>query len=417
MADMRKITEANQQAANRMIETDPYWIDIRPAIEAVSGMEDRMILHSGPPISYGHMVEFHKRCMRNAALLEGWAKTDAEADEILSSGEIKLESALDHNTVGNGTGIITPSMTVMVTRDGDDIVATLPMEGKFGGGFGGAGQFSPEIVENLKYLRNEVFPCVAEMLKKLDGIAIRPILAQGMQMGDENHTRQDAAGLFLLKELTPKILDMGLEEKRMSIVMRYLAETPRVFYPMCMSFSRLVTLKNVGLADSTVVTAMGGNGVEFGIKIAAMGDQWFTAPAPKLSVAVPFREYREEDALPWLGDSCTTECAGLGGMAAAASPIVANLQGRSNKEAIEQTRAMERICAAKNPHFQIPALDNNCLPVGIDICKVLETGILPVLHGGNFHRDGSVIGNGISTIPMECFEKAMEAFERCGHDT
>lgn len=117
-----------------------------------------------------------------------------------------------------------------------------------------------------------------------------------------------------------------------------------------------------------------------------------------------------DDQIPWCGDSSVVECAGLGGIAAAASPIVCKLRERTLAEAIGQTREMEKICITKNPHYVIPNLDHDCLPVGIDARKVLQTGITPCLHGGIFNKEGGLLGAGMARIPLACFEKAMTAF-------
>ena len=112
-----RIAQANQQAVACMIDSDPCWIDIRPAGECVEGLEDHMILHSGPPIAYEDMTMLHKRGMVSAMLFEGWAKDEEEAVKRLKAGEIKISSALDHNTVGAGTGIITKSVVLNVVED------------------------------------------------------------------------------------------------------------------------------------------------------------------------------------------------------------------------------------------------------------------------------------------------------------
>ena len=76
-----RIAQANQQAVACIIDSDPYWVDIRPAGECVEGLEDHMILHSGPPVDYDDMVMLHKRGMVSAMLFEGWAKDEKEAVE------------------------------------------------------------------------------------------------------------------------------------------------------------------------------------------------------------------------------------------------------------------------------------------------------------------------------------------------
>ena len=149
---------------------------------------------------------------------------------------------------------------------------------------------------------------------------------------------------------------------------------------------------------------------EFGIKVAGLGDEWFCAPAPMMKGKYTSSAFKESDQLPWIGDSCVVECAGMGGIAAGASPIVCNLRGLKLKDAIGISREMEQICIARNYNFPIPNLDFDFLPVGIDIRKVVETGICPEIHGGMFNYTGGLMGAGSARVPMLCFEKAMKRF-------
>lgn len=378
----------------------------------MEGLEDHMILHSGPPVDYDDMVMLHKRGMVSAMLFEGWAKDEKEAVEIIRSGEIRIDSALNHNTVGAGTGIITKSvaMNVIEDRRNHTTAATFPAEGPFQGGFCGWGLYSPEIAENLRYMREVLFPPLREMLAKEGGIAIKPILAESMQMGDENHTRQTAADLLFDKQVLPRLFEMDLPKEQIMRTVKYIVETPRFFHCYGQGASRAAAIAADGTEYSTMVTALAGNGVEFGIKIASLPGQWFTAPAPMMKGRYTSTQYTEKDQLPWLGDSCVVETAGLGGFAAAASPIVCSLRGMSLQDCIGQTREMERISIAKNPNYPIPNLDFDPLPVGIDIRLVLKTGVCPAIHGGMFNHEGGLIGAGMARVPMECFQKAMKAF-------
>jgi hypothetical protein len=97
-------------------------------------------------------------------------------------------------------------------------------------------------------------------------------------------------------------------------------------------------------------------------------------------------------------------------MAAATSPMVTYILGHSLQDSINQTKEMGKICITKNRNFTIPNLDFDALPLGIDMRLVLKTGICPVMHGGNFHVDGGLIGAGTAAAPMECFEQALRAF-------
>jgi hypothetical protein len=232
-------------------------------------------------------------------------------------------------------------------------------------------------------------------------------------MGDENHTRQVAADYIFQHLVLPKLAgldDPTLSRKQILDAIDYIANTPRFFYCLGQGACRTATLANNGRAYSTVVSAMCGNGVEYGIKIAALGDRWFTAEAPYIHGKYNSPEFNIDMQLPWIGDSCTVECAGMGGFAAAASPIVCNLRGLSMEESIAQTREMEKISVAKNTSYTIPNMGFESLPCAIDMLKVIKTGITPCIHGGMIAKDGGLLGAGMARIPMECFEKALVAF-------
>ncbi|MEI6724296.1 MAG: DUF1116 domain-containing protein, partial [Betaproteobacteria bacterium] len=60
--------------------------------------------------------------------------------------------------------------------------------------------------------------------------------------------------------------------------------------------------------------------------------------------------------------------------------------------------------------FRIPYLKYRGTPTGIDIFKVIETGILPLMNIGVAGRDGGQIGAGTVQAPMECFLQAADAY-------
>lgn len=408
----KKADVANEKAVKCIIDSDPAWVDILPAGEIVEGMEDYTIIHSGPPIDYDDMVMLHQRGLVSACLFEKWAGNEEEAVALIRSGRLKIMSALDTNTVGAGTGIITKSVAMIVIEDRTTgkRAGTFPAEGPFQGGFCGWGLYSSEIAENLRYMREDLFPVLRGMLRQFGPVPIKPILAEGMQMGDENHTRQTAADLLFEHQVLPNLIKMDIPKEKMLPVINYIVETPRFFHCYGQGASRSAMLSAVGIEYSTMVTAVCGNGVTFGIKVAGLGDEWFTAPAPMMKGRYTSSKYTIKDQLPWIGDSCVVECAGMGGLAAAASPIVCSLRGLKAREAVNLTREMSRICITKNPNFPIPNMDFDFLPVGIDIRKVLASGIAPEIHGGMFNFEGGLIGAGSARVPMECFEKAIKTY-------
>jgi hypothetical protein len=130
-----------------------------------------------------------------------------------------------------------------------------------------------------------------------------------------------------------------------------------------------------------------------------------------MPVGLFFPGFRQEDANPDLGDSAICETAGFGGSSLAASPALVQLVGGTVSEAIAYSRQMHDITVARNPGLSLPALDFAGAPCGIDIRKVVDTGIRPVLTTGIAHRQAGVgqIGAGIVRAPMTCFTQAVMA--------
>ena len=79
-------------------------------------------------------------------------------------------------------------------------------------------------------------------------------------------------------------------------------------------------------------------------------------------------------------------------------------------DSINQTKEMAKICIGKNHNYPVPNLDYDFLPVGVDMRLVMKSGVCTVMHGGNFHVDGGLIGAGTARVPMPCFEQAMRAY-------
>ena len=72
---------------------------------------------------------------------------------------------------------------------------------------------------------------------------------------------------------------------------------------------------------------------------------------------------------------------------------------------------MVHITWARNPVMSLPNLEFAGAPAGIDVRKVVDTGIRPVVTTGIAHKQAGVgqIGAGIVRVPMACFTQALEA--------
>jgi hypothetical protein len=126
-----------------------------------------------------------------------------------------------------------------------------------------------------------------------------------------------------------------------------------------------------------------------------------------------FPGFSAADANPDIGDSAIIETLGLGAFAMAASPAVAQFLGVGGVAAARRyTEEMGEITAARSPHFLLSTLDGLGVPSGIDIRKVVETGIVPWINTGIAHRQAGIgqIGAGVVQAPLLCFVQALEAF-------
>ena len=93
----------------------------------------------------------------------------------------------------------------------------------------------------------------------------------------------------------------------------------------------------------------------------------------------------------------------------ATAPAIVALVGGTVDDAIGYSTKMKEITTAENPNVTIPMLDFMGIPSGIDVRKVIQTGVLPIINTAIAHKDAGIgmIGAGITHPPMESFEKAL----------
>ena len=78
--------------------------------------------------------------------------------------------------------------------------------------------------------------------------------------------------------------------------------------------------------------------------------------------------------------------------------------------ALTATQTMYEITQGEHPTFQVPILDFRGTPTGIDVTKVIRTGILPQINTGMAGRVAGTgqVGAGLVTPPMDCFTGAID---------
>ncbi len=402
------VAAANALAVDRILAAQPTLVDVRRAAEAIPFLAGRTLLHSGPPIEWPRMCGPMQGAIIGAVLFEGWARDEFAARRLVDGGGVEFAPCHHHGAVGPMAGVVSPSMPVVMVENttfGNRAFATLNE------GLGKVlrfGAFDDTVLERLRWFAAVLGPTLAAALRENEPVDLKALTAQALQMGDEGHNRNVAATSLFSRLLAPALI-RAVDTTKAEAVLAFLRGNDHFFLNLSMAACKATLDAAQGIEGSTVVTAMARNGVDFGIRVAGTGDTWFTTP-----VGVPdglyFPGYGPDDANPDLGDSAITETAGIGGFAMAAAPAIVRFVGGTPADAIGFTRLMERITLARNSAYGLPSLGFAGTPTAIDIRRVVETGVAPVINTGIAHREAGVgqIGAGLARAPLACFEAAIE---------
>ena len=408
-----QIDDANQEVVDRIQRGQAVLAGMGIARDVIPGMHDRMILHAGPPITWERMCGPQRGAVMGALVYEGIANDEVEAAGLAASGGVEFAPCHHHHAVGPMAGVLSPSMPVFIIENktfGNHAYCT-QNEGlgkvlRYGG-------MGVEVIARLKWMETDLYPVLDRALQTLpNGIDIKSLIAQALHMGDECHNRNRAATSMFLRAIGPALARTSRDNEVLARVIEFIDQNDHFFLNLSMPTGKALLEPAEGVAGSTIVTVMARNGTEFGIRLGSIPERWFTAPAGRVQ-GLYFPQFSEKDANPDIGDSTITETAGYGGMAMAAAPAIVKFVGGSPQLATQTTLEMYEITFSEHEHFTIPALNFRGTPLGIDVRRVAETGILPQINTGIAHKDPGVgmVGAGILRAPENCFKDAFDCLK------
>ena len=408
-ADARE--QANQAALARMCSSDPVLTDVAAARDVVPGMTDRTILTSGPAVPFSGYTGGQRAALIYAALYEGLADDAADAEQRMNSGDIIVGACHDHGCVGSVAGVYTASMPVFVVRN--EPHGTVGYCNFYEGESRkrlNYGSYDDEVRDQLRRIEQVIAPTIGAAIRQAGAIPLKPIMRRAVHMGDELHSRNTAATLLFGRELFPHLLTLARtrgDDVRETLA--YLTASDYFFLRLSMASAKAVADAARGIDASSVVTAMSLTCRGVSIRVSGLGDQWFDGPFPQVDARL-FDGFSISD-IEWIGgESLINETVGLGGFAQAAAFPLQNYQGGTPEAMIEMNLAMYDITVGENTDYKIPYLRYRGTPTGIDVLKVVATGITPVLDAGLAGRGGGQIGAGIVRAPIECFQHAADAY-------
>jgi hypothetical protein len=403
---------ANAEAARRIATAEPVLVDVLPLREARPDFDPSTVLTSGASLGWDEYVGGQRNGIIGGAVHEGLARDAREAAAKLESGEISVQPCDRYQCVGSLAGIYTASMPVLVVEDrkGTERAYCNLFEGVSHYRLN-YGVYNGDVERNLGFIATVIGPTLGEAVRLAGGIPLLPIMKRALHMGDELHSRNTAATLLFTRELFEPL--MTLQSRAPAEVRQtldYLRASDYFFLRLSMASSRVAADAAHGVDGSSLVTGMVFNCRDFSIRVSGLGDEWFQGPLPTMFGAKLFEGFNESDVEFMGGESTFNETVGLGGLAQAAAFPLQDYQGGSAQKMIEANLAMYEITVTEHPELRIPYFGFRGVPLGIDIHRVVATGITPILDIGVAGRNGGQIGAGSFKAPKECFERAVEAY-------
>ena len=409
---MIDIERANEIAVERMTSARPILTGVAPARDVIPGMRDTLLLHAGPPITWERASGPLRGAVIGALIFEGLATDEAGAEALVRAGEVTLEPCHEHDSVGPMAGVTSASMMVNVVENithGNRAFCNLNE------GYGKVlryGAYSPEVIAKLRWMNDVLGTVLAEALVLTgEGVDMRALLAESLQMGDEGHNRNKAGSILFTAKLAPSIVRTSASKDEIAQVLQFMVDNALIVLNPVMAACKAMADAGHGVEGSTIMTAMARNGTDLGIRVSGLGNRWFTGPS-QVPDGLYFPGFTSADANPDIGDSTITETAGIGAFAMAGAPAIVSFVSGTPRDAVNTTLEMYEITTSEHPHFKMPALDFRGTPVGVDIRKVIELGILPRINTGIAHREAGIgqVGAGLALPPVEAFEKALMAY-------
>jgi hypothetical protein len=411
------IDAANAEAVRRICAGRPLLADMGIAGDVIpgfapSGQARLLITHSGPPITWERMCGPTRGAIVGALIYEGLAETQAQAERIAASGEVEFAPCHHYGAVGPMAGIISPSMPVFVVRNEATGHVAYATQNEGLGKVLRYGAFGPEVIRRLKWMERTLYPALRAALEASGPFDLRSMIAQALHMGDECHNRNKAGTSLFLRAIAPALVETSPDAASAAAVLRFIDGNDHFFLNLSMAAMKAMLLPAEEIPGCTVVTVMARNGTDWGVRVSATGGRWYTAPSPTVQ-GLWLPGYGASDANPDIGDSAITETGGIGGFALAGAPAIVKFVGGTPADALNATMEMYEITAGEHTAFSIPALNFRGTPLGVDVRKVMRTGILPRLNTGIAHRDpgAGMVGAGLVQAPRGCFEAAFETLK------
>jgi len=396
-----QIQQADEEAIRRMLSCQPAWTRVVRAADALS-LPPRTLLHAGPPIALRSKLALplvHSLLL--AILFEGWAADVDSARRLLMSAEIDLRPAQDCDCALPLADVLSPSMWLLEVQDlkrgGRKSYSTLPA------GEGAVlrlGCLDYQVLQRLRWLNGNLAPGLRALID-VEPIDLLELANTALAAGDDCHGNCSTASRLLLQCLQQRAGAAGMEGD----IRDFLEHSVGFFLNFWMAAVKCAVLAAENVAGSSLVTAIGGNGTEFGLKLSGLPTQWFSAAAeaPLLGRAQAAAQPR---ALGAIGDSALLDAFGAGAMAVTAQSTRQSL--------LQLCRDSGRSLPQELLPYPHPRLRQAAaFRCGLSARRACQLAQTPVISLGVLDRQGERgrLGGGFYFSPLAPFQAALNALE------
>ncbi len=381
-------------AIGKILAIEPRLHGVERASRAL-GLDRHELLHAGPSIADPHRIcrpILHSAI--TAVLFERWSDSPEEAERLIRRGAVRLRPAQELRCVVPLADVVSPSMWLHAVGD-DAIRCWSPLNGGMHHVLR-VGVLGADVLEHLRWINGPFAEVFADALSA--PVPILDVADEGIAGGDDCHGRTAVATSALLRMLGPRLAGPQADRCR-----AFLRESPSFFLNLWMAASKAMLEGARGIDGCTVVTAAGGNGVEFGIQIASKPDRWFVCAAAAPAVA-PGSLAADVEPLGAIGDSAVVDILGLGAM-------MTMQQRNANVSPLPsfvEDNAAPTLLAKPHPRFR------RTHPwMVLSAQRIVESRRTPIVSLGvldKFGRLGRVAG-GYYRPPLDIFERAVASVQ------
>jgi len=299
----------NERAIVGVLACTPRLVAVKPALEVVPAMRPELVLHAAPPAPWEQLSPLLQTALAGAAEFEGLALED-----------VVLGAAQDFSSMAGGAGAITASTPVVVVEERGDRPSCLSFPD------GGVRTHSDPRMTATRSSSDS-----AGYATKWHRRSMPRCTSSAGSTATRSWSRRCAAATSCTTGTPPRrrcsrsdshrALRGARSRRRQERLFVFLRGNPQFFVAVSLAASKLMLDAGHSVEGSTLITGMGANGRDCGIRISGLGDEWFTAPA-EVPDGVLLDGFARDDAGPSCGDSLLVECAGLGASVLPAAPAL-----------------------------------------------------------------------------------------------